>query len=156
MTVNMNVDHITIKVKYDLIPYMEIKYDVIEGYGTGYVKGSLIFRERPDGLTQIEGNIVPVEVFAGLTKNPNDPLIQQMDSYFTWRDMRFLEGKPTPNFAGDPCPLCKVGILTYSHKEQDGDIENPRLYQTKFFICDKCGKIIKNYFVHANEVRGRS
>lgn len=155
MTVNMEFDHVVITVKYVLVPYREIKYEVIKGYGTGHIKGSITFERCTDGSTQVQGNLVALEVFAGLTKNPNDSLVQHMDSYFTWKDMRLLEGKPTPNLSGDPCPLCKDGILGYSHKKQEGDIDEPRLYQTKFFICNKCGQTIENFFVHANETRRR-
>lgn len=150
MTPNKDFDHVTIKVKYTLIPEKEIQYEVIDGFGTGIIKNKFTFEKRDEEFTLVEDPYVVLEIFAKFMKNDNHPLLLHMHDHFMWRNMKLLEGKQTGYETGDPCPHCNTGHLTYCPKKEITEEKN-KLYEEERFLCNKCDKISTVHKIQSNE-----
>jgi len=142
------LDHITVKVKYILKPYNEIKFEILEGYGQGSTNG-IVLTELDNGLVGANLAWVPLEIIAKVYGG-DDPLIVKMARYFNGRDVENYEGRQMETKTGDPCPFCKEGILVTTGKYEEWD-KPEESRSGREFQCEKCGKIVSHHEIGLKE-----
>jgi len=130
-------DHVTIKVRYTLVPNNEIEFEIIDddGVGTG-TKGKIILKENKNGKIGATLDFPILEILAQSYGDENS-IAKTVARYLNEQDVEIYEGRKTRTRPGDLCPFCNDGRIwptgktgkTDSEKEFHAEIE---------FECDKC------------------
>ena len=129
--------HKTVKVKYTLIPHIEIQYEILDEVYSGK-KNTSTFEDR-NGSVSMFLSMVPLDIIE-FSYDRTSETFQKLQQYFARRDSRCLEGKFTGYEPGDQCPHCKNGSLFPTGKK---DTLNYNLYEyeeSTEMLCDKCTK----------------
>ena len=148
---NMNLndlDHVKVKVKYELKPPNEICYEILEGYGKGS-KNCTKLNETKDDHCGARVSLVPLEIYSKFYPL-EDPVFQKMALYFSRMDSKYCDGKTVETVAGDPCPSCKKGKLKLTGKRSTDDSPSES-HSEREFVCDFCGEIITHHEIGLKE-----
>jgi hypothetical protein len=160
ISLDNDVDHVSIKVCYELIPFTEIRYEIIEGNLARLIgiKNRMKFSDlqgNPDSNLVIE-IAMPILDITGHPNVSKSSVYQDLEMYLTIQDSICIHNKQDSRFAvGQTCSICKKGIL--GGRGGGGvEVDNHKLTDEQF-ECDSCHQVFKNYLSVSKdtvEVRG--
>ncbi len=147
ITLDNETAHKVINVRYEFIPYTEIRYEIIDGYADG-IKNKLSFRdseENPDRC--IIEFALPIQDIAGHPYAKNSYVYQDLWFYLRMQNAQFLENTPFTKFAiGQNCINCTKGKLIIARIGNSTEIDNYKLVGEQF-ECNLCGHQHYNNFI---------
>jgi hypothetical protein len=151
ITLDSQTTHKVISVRYEFIPYSEIRYEILEGYAEG-IKNKLSFR---DSVENPEGCIIelalPILDIAGHPYTKNSMVYQDLWFYLKMKNMEFLEKMPFTMFAlGQKCINCKKGKLIIARLGNSTELQNYKIVGEQF-ECDVCSHRHYNNFIFSRD-----
>ncbi|MGH9988211.1 MAG: hypothetical protein ACRD8W_30110 [Nitrososphaeraceae archaeon] len=135
---------------------VEIRYEVISGYGKGEIKKSILIKEPSDHAIsigckcEVEMNHLPLDIMnldphALDTTNPLHRRYLEMVSYLSVQDQIHLEGKGNLDEVRD-CPKCE-GVKSV---RRTGKVEIIEGKKTIWLKCDICNETFRSISVQVN------
>lgn len=157
ISLDNDVDHVSIKVRYELNPFTEIRYEIMEANLARLVgiKNSMKFSDlqnNPDFNLVVE-IAMPILDITGHPNVSKSTVYQDLGMYLTSQDSICIRNNQGSRFAvGQTCSICKKGILG---GRGGGGIEvgNHKLTDEQF-ECDSCGQVFKNYLSVSKDTVG--
>lgn len=154
ISLGMDVDHVLITVRYKLIPFTEISYEIIDATLAWVIGISNSMR-----FSDLEGNpnsnlVIEIAMpILDITGHPNaikSSVYEDLELYLTIQDSLCISNnQDTKPAVGQTCHLCNEGIL-YS---LPGDITENRNHKltAENFQCDTCHEVLKYYLSFSKE-----
>lgn len=148
-----DVDHVLITVRYELIPFTEIRYEIMSGYKTG-IKNSMKFSDLESNPNKsVIEFALPILDITGHPYVSRSPVYRDLGMYLRMQDAICMENLQVFRFrVGQTCSKCKKGILGALPGELTGT-GNHNL-TSENFECDHCHEVFKNYLSVSSDTGG--
>jgi hypothetical protein len=147
ISLDNEIYHALITVRYELIPFTEIRYEIIEGNLARLIgiKNRMKFSDLQD-----KPDFIVVEIampILDITGHPNvskSSVYQDLGMYLTIQDSICIHNNQDSKFAvGQTCSICNRGKLG----ALPGEITEKRNHKltAEIFECGSCRQVFKNY-----------
>jgi hypothetical protein len=152
ISINNEIDHVFLKVRYSFFCPNQIKYEIINGYEKAIgIKNAILLTDRGNNETSIKGNNVLLDIISFPPHSIKSDRYQETIEYFRVQDCIHLEKKGIEYFKeGHICTKCKVGHLSAPITKEIYKKDN---FERKmvFWKCDSCGFEFQEFTLGTND-----
>jgi hypothetical protein len=151
ITLDKNMDHVVLDVRYELIPNTAISYEILGRYASG-IKNRISFLDLKDNTDRIIIELaLPILDTPGHPYAKNSFVYQDLWFYLRMQNAEFLENTPFTKFAvGQNCINCKEGKLIINRPGNSTEIDNYKLVGEQF-ECDLCHHRHYNNYIFSRD-----
>jgi hypothetical protein len=150
VSIDSDIDHVVLYVKYSLFPLTEIRYEIVDSSYKKLIgiKNHILLEESEDNQTTIEANNVLLDIMCFPPHSKESDRYGELIDYFTIKASIHLENKPMEPFKeGQLCTKCFKGCLQAPRTKETYQ-ENGYKRKIVFWECDRCGFQYEGTHIH--------
>jgi hypothetical protein len=142
ISINENIDHVILYVKYMFFPLTKIQYEITDSSyekSIGIKNVILLHELENNNQTGIKGNNALLDLVCFPPHSSKSDRYEELIHYFTVKDCIYLENKPMEPFKkGQLCTKCFRGRLQHPRIKENYE-HNGYKRKITFWECNSCG-----------------